>query len=102
MTASASFFGGFVYQALSDEVFELSVAGIAFSCVATAAMIVNMILVVYSTFLVMFGPNCALHAMNLASLRKTVISLRAERLLCLKMMVLGVFLFMLSSMVSWW
>lgn len=102
MTASASFFGGFVYQALSDEEFELSVAGVTFSLVATLAMIVNMVLVVYSTFLVMFGPNCALHTKDDKELRKTVMSLRDERMLCLKMMVCGVMLFMFSSMCSWW
>jgi hypothetical protein len=102
MVASASFFGGFVYQALNDEEYQPDFAGISFCITATLSMLVNMTLVVYATFLLIFGPRCALHAKDLAALRSTVVNLRAERMLCLKLMIAGVLMFMLSSVCGWW
>jgi hypothetical protein len=73
-----------------------------FTAAATLAFVCNLLLVIYSTWVAMYGPNSALHLKDEAFLEVRLKKLRVERLTCLRLLWAGVFLFALSNVVSVW
>jgi hypothetical protein len=74
----------------------------AFTATATMSFVVNLLLVMYSTWVAMYGPNSALHLRDEAFLEVRLKVLREERLTCLRLLWAGVFLFALSNVINVW
>jgi len=104
ISASASILGGFVYNSinLQGAAQQKDAPAGVLHCVASAiTLVLNILAVVSSTFLSVWGPNVALRGSD-SAMRSAVLTLRRERRFTLELFVGGIFFFFLSTASTAW